>query len=104
MPWEKVCTLSKLERQKRLLHRSGDHELLVLWHQQQAFALDNQCPHQGFPLEEGQLDPEQQSIRCPLHGWCFSLADGKGINSNVELPCYPTKIEGNEVWLRIEND
>ncbi|MES0489013.1 MAG: thiamine pyrophosphate-dependent enzyme [Leptospirales bacterium] len=46
-------------------------------------AFDATCPHQGGPLQEGSLT--DRSIRCPWHGYEFSLKDGKGIGNNLKV-------------------
>ena len=34
----------------------ADRPVLLCWHEGQVFALDNRCPHMGFPLSKGSLD------------------------------------------------
>ena len=29
------------------------HTLAVFWHNERAYAVDNRCPHMGFPLAQG---------------------------------------------------
>ena len=49
------------------------------WH-----ALDGRCPHQGGPLTEGTLCGDD-AIRCPWHGYDFSLRTGKGVGNDDEV-------------------
>jgi nitrite reductase (NADH) small subunit len=39
------------------------------------FALADACPHKGGPLSQGIVFGE--SVACPLHNWCISLASGE---------------------------
>lgn len=48
--------------------------LLLLQTAGQRRLLRNQCPHRGHALADG--DITEGVIRCPQHGWSFSLADG----------------------------
>jgi nitrite reductase/ring-hydroxylating ferredoxin subunit/uncharacterized membrane protein len=48
-----------------LLVRRGGH----------IYAIAETCSHLGGPLSEGRL--EDSSVRCPWHGSCFSLEDGR---------------------------
>jgi 3-phenylpropionate/trans-cinnamate dioxygenase ferredoxin subunit len=55
------------------------------------FALRDVCPHQGAPLSSGtvlgeltargpgeyEYDPECRFVRCPWHGWEYSLETGQ---------------------------
>lgn len=37
------------------------------------YAICDQCPHAGGPLNEGWLEPSEKTVACPWHGWTFSL-------------------------------
>ena len=41
----------------------------------QVFAMDDRCPHNGGPLSEGIV--HGTSVTCPLHAWVFDLATGQ---------------------------
>jgi len=34
------------------------------------------CPHLGGPLEKATIDDDVDTVRCPWHGYLFSLHDG----------------------------
>ena len=65
-------------------------------------ALDNKCPHQGGPLGEGSI--ENGLLRCPWHGWDFHPCTGlaPGFDDGVET--YPTKLEGDTVYVGLEEE
>ncbi|HYZ41990.1 MAG TPA: Rieske 2Fe-2S domain-containing protein, partial [Stellaceae bacterium] len=48
--------------------------LLVVYHRRQIFALDNRCPHLGFPLHRGSV--EDGILTCHWHHARFDLASG----------------------------
>jgi nitrite reductase/ring-hydroxylating ferredoxin subunit len=62
------------------------------------YALLNRCPHQGGPLCLGSTerllthsspsnycyDPTEYIVRCPWHGWEFSISSGRSIASPTE--------------------
>ncbi|UCH84911.1 MAG: CDGSH iron-sulfur domain-containing protein [Candidatus Latescibacterota bacterium] len=57
-------------------------------------AVDGLCPHQGGPLDEGTLG--DGSVRCPWHGFDFSLATGKGIGNELVVDTHDVREnEGN---------
>ncbi|MBI3270144.1 MAG: Rieske 2Fe-2S domain-containing protein [Planctomycetes bacterium] len=63
-------------------------------------ALGNVCPHRGGSLGLGALDGA--TVSCPLHAWPFDV--GTGIcpdNPAVRVPSYPTKVEGEDVWVQV---
>jgi toluene monooxygenase system ferredoxin subunit len=48
----------------------------------------NECPHQAWPLDDGDFDGDR--IICANHAWEFDARSGCGINpSDCELARYP---------------
>jgi 3-phenylpropionate/trans-cinnamate dioxygenase ferredoxin subunit len=41
------------------------------------YALDDTCSHAEASLGEGELDPDEMCVECPLHGSLFDLETGK---------------------------
>jgi nitrite reductase/ring-hydroxylating ferredoxin subunit len=42
---------------------------------ERVFAVDDSCPHRGFPLNDGPVDGT--TVRCRTHGSCFDLRSGE---------------------------
>ena len=53
-----VCagTLEELKSKGRLLVHGAHRPILVIEEQDRVYALDNRCPHMGFPLDRGSVD------------------------------------------------
>lgn len=67
------------------------------------FALDDACPHMGFSLAGGHV--EDGTVTCPLHAWCFRLADGTWLSSpRVRVPCHTVRVEGTEVQVEVSKE
>jgi nitrite reductase/ring-hydroxylating ferredoxin subunit len=64
-------------------------------------AMENLCPHAGYPLSEGIL--EGCVIVCPLHGWDFDVTTGfKPTDPDgFPIPCYAVRLDGDEVWVDV---
>ncbi|MCW3055576.1 MAG: Rieske (2Fe-2S) domain protein [Chthonomonadales bacterium] len=64
------------------------------------FALQNTCSHLGGPLAEGKV--EGDTIRCPWHGSCFALEDGKVQEgpATYPQPTYEVRINKDHIELR----
>jgi 3-phenylpropionate/trans-cinnamate dioxygenase ferredoxin subunit len=74
------------------------------------YAVRNSCPHRGAPLCAGFIDGyvtgerpgqfeferEGQIIRCPWHGWEFSIQTGESVFNphKVWVRNYPVSVEG----------
>lgn len=64
------------------------------------YASTTVCPHQGGPLDEGELDGN--NVVCPWHGWTFDVINGQSaMSSRVKIPVYETKIEQGNIYLNI---
>ena len=48
-----VCSLDELKRDRFKVVSAGSNTILVLFEEGKLFALDNRCPHMGFPLHRG---------------------------------------------------
>ena len=46
-------SLEELKLKGRLVVHGGHRPILVIYDRGRIFALDNRCPHMGFPLERG---------------------------------------------------
>lgn len=64
------------------------------------YAIRNQCPHMGGDLGEGLLTGDV--VRCPWHGWKFSVKTGKMPETDVvAVRTFEVKIEGEDVYVGI---
>ncbi|MDX1926661.1 MAG: Rieske (2Fe-2S) protein [Pirellulaceae bacterium] len=69
--------------------------------EQQFFAIDGMCAHQGGPIAQGKLD--RNCITCPWHGWQYNIADGVNLLTQKKmLDCFPVEIRDDVVWIGIE--
>jgi toluene monooxygenase system ferredoxin subunit len=63
-------------------------------------AYHNRCPHQAWPLHEGDLDG--QTLTCSRHLWEFNARTGHGINpDNCQLVSYPCKVEDGTIFVEL---
>jgi nitrite reductase/ring-hydroxylating ferredoxin subunit len=62
------------------------------------YAISNTCLHRGGPLGQGPL--EGRTVTCPWHGWQFDVTTGRANqNPDAGVPCYPTELRGEEVFV-----
>ncbi len=62
------------------------------------YAVSNICPHQhAAVICEGFI--EELTVTCPLHGWIYSLENGKALGSHARLKTYQVFEENGEVFL-----
>jgi nitrite reductase/ring-hydroxylating ferredoxin subunit/uncharacterized membrane protein len=73
-----------------LLVRKGAH----------IYAIAERCSHLGGPLSEGKL--EGHAVRCPWHGSCFSLEDGRVLEgpSVHAQPVLDVRVRNGQIEVR----
>ncbi|WP_437280347.1 Rieske (2Fe-2S) protein [Sorangium sp. So ce375] len=60
-------------------------------------ALDDRCPHQGYPLSQGTL--RGGVLTCAWHNWKFELASGACSFGGEPVRRYATRVDGGRVLL-----
>jgi len=67
------------------------------------YAVRDECSHAAVALSEGEVDG--CTLECWLHGSRFDLRSGKptGLPATVPVPIYETKIEDDQVLVRLES-
>jgi 3-phenylpropionate/trans-cinnamate dioxygenase ferredoxin subunit len=78
--------------------------LVVLIHAAGHFyALDDICTHDGGPLSEGPIDPEEKTIACPRHGAKFDIRNGAAVTMPATKPTrsHEVKVEGGQILVRL---
>jgi 3-phenylpropionate/trans-cinnamate dioxygenase ferredoxin subunit len=84
------------------------------------FAMRNVCPHQSASfakggvhgrvvvrdnIEEIDVDEGQPLLRCPWHGWDFSLRNGDCVvDPNLRVRTYRTSVRGSKVFVAVGRD
>lgn len=72
--------------------------VLLVAHEGEVFAVDNRCPHMGFPLERGSV--KNGVLTCHWHHARFELCSGGTFDPFADdVHSYPVKIEGGGIWV-----
>src|SRR6516164_2716727 len=92
--------LEELKAKARLVVHGRHRPILLLYEDGQVFALDNRCPHMGFPLERGSID--DGILTCHWHHARFELASGCTFDLWADdVPTCPVEIRaGGEIWVK----
>jgi nitrite reductase/ring-hydroxylating ferredoxin subunit len=66
------------------------------------YAMENRCPHAGFPLSEGEL--EGHVVVCKAHGWPFDVRTGFDPDDadGFPIPCFAVEVEDGDVRVDLE--
>ncbi len=60
-------------------------------------AIDNRCPHEGYPLHPGAV--KEGVLTCEWHNWKFRLQDGACILGGEDVHAYPVLVANGGIWL-----
>src|SRR5205823_7098835 len=94
-------SLADLQKTGRLLAKLGSQPVCVLWDGESAYAVDDRCPHLGFPLHRGTV--EQGMVTCHWHHARFDLVSGCTLDPFADdVRAYPVVIEGDRVIVVAE--
>jgi nitrite reductase/ring-hydroxylating ferredoxin subunit len=92
-------SLAELKAKGRLVVHGGHRPILVIYDRGRVFALDNRCPHMGFPLERGSV--EDGILTCHWHHARFDLESGCTFDLWADdVPTCPVELRNGNVWVR----
>ncbi|MEQ8371308.1 MAG: Rieske (2Fe-2S) protein [Alphaproteobacteria bacterium] len=98
MSWTKTADLADLDRKGRTVVRVNGRQIALFRVGEQIHACNNRCPHEGYPLVEGDVDPSCL-LTCNWHNWKFDLRDGRNLYGGDGLRIYPVEVRGDAVWV-----
>ena len=62
------------------------------------YAVENECPHQGSPMNAAVV--KDGYISCPRHGYRFSLTNGKcAEHPDCTLVTFPVQLDGDDILV-----
>jgi nitrite reductase/ring-hydroxylating ferredoxin subunit len=94
----RVATLDELKSAGMIVVRGARCPLLVASADGKVFALDNRCPHLGFPLHRGSV--EDGILTCHWHHARFDLASGCTFDLWADdVPTAAVEIRDGVVWV-----
>ncbi|MBM3459732.1 MAG: Rieske (2Fe-2S) protein, partial [Armatimonadetes bacterium] len=96
--WLRVATLDELERQGVRVVKGADRPIAVYAHEGKVYAVDNRCPHLGFPLHKGTV--QDGILTCYWHYARFDLCSGCTFDLFADdVPAYDVEVRGSEVFV-----
>ena len=97
----KVCTLDQVKERGCIVTSAGGHAIAVFFHDGKAYAVDNRCPHMGFPLDRGSV--KDGILTCHWHHARFDLSSGGTFNPFADdVRSFPVSVVDGEVWVNPE--
>jgi len=80
-----------------------NHTIALFYHNSKVYALDNRCPHMGFPLSQGTV--KYGILTCHWHHARFDLNSGGTFDQWAgDVRSYPIEIRNeNEIWVDVSS-
>lgn len=102
MSFVRVASLEEIPLDRGLRIRVGEIDLGLYRVGDEVYAMEDACPHAGFPLSRGRL--EGCVIVCEAHGWPFDVRTGFDPENadGFPIPCFAVRRTGTEVEVDLE--
>lgn len=99
-PFVYAGSVSDLHAKGRLVLRGRHRPVLVVYDKGRIFALDNRCPHMGFPLDRGSV--QDGILTCHWHHARFDLASGCTFDLWADdVPTCPVELRADGgIWVQ----
>ena len=96
----RVGTLSELKERTCMVVNARGNNVALFYQGAQVYAVDNRCPHMGFPLERGSV--KDGILTCHWHHARFDLASGGTFDLFADdVRSFPVEIRGDEIWVDV---
>lgn len=95
--WVDALGYDELGDKPRIVKLDG-RQIALFKTENEIFACNNRCPHEGYPLAEGTLS-DGCILTCNWHNWKFDLSNGETLVGGDRLRRYPVKIEGDRILV-----
>ncbi len=94
----RAARVADVEAAERLVVQVEGHAIVLFANAGRIYAVDNRCPHMGFPLHRGTL--KDGILTCHWHHARFDLASGGTFDQFADdVRTFPVQIRDGEVWL-----
>lgn len=96
----RVAALDELEPGRGKLVQVEGQNIALFKVDGSVYAISAICPHEGGPLEEGEVEGE--TVICPWHAYDFNLETGEcEVTSDLRAETFPVSVEAGEVFVEL---
>ena len=96
----RVASIADLESRERLVLSVDGQAVVLFLANNTVYALDNRCPHMGFPLDRGSVSG--QILTCHWHHARFDLCSGGTFDPWADdVRRYPVDVRDGEIWIDV---
>ena len=96
----RAASLAELRDRSPLVAHVDGHTVALFLHGDRVYAVDNRCPHMGFPLHRGSC--QDGILTCHWHHARFDLETGGTFDPWADdLRSFPVELRDGEIWIDI---
>ena len=93
-----VARLADLQGKGCISAQANGKTLALFLYGERVYALDNRCPHMGFPLDKGSV--EEGILSCHWHHARFDLASGGAFDLWADdIESFPVELRDGEIYV-----
>ncbi|NVJ98087.1 MAG: Rieske 2Fe-2S domain-containing protein [Alphaproteobacteria bacterium] len=96
--WLNLGNIPELAEKGRHVVKVDGKQIALFQTEEGLFAINNRCPHEGYPLSEGTLN-DGCTLACNWHGWSFNLKSGKAVQGRDPVNTYPIDHRDGDIWI-----
>lgn len=91
-------SLRDLQERGCIVYQAETHPIALYYAVGKIYAVDNRCPHMGFPLERGSV--KDGILTCHWHHARFDLASGGAFDLFADdVRAFPVEARDGQVWI-----
>ncbi len=87
------------EGESRVVAHGRERIALFRLEEETFYAIDNRCPHEGYPLARGSV--RDCVVTCPWHNFKFDLRDGHCVLGDEQVRVYPIRVREGTVEIDV---
>lgn len=93
-------SLKELRKTNCMTAQVGDHTLALFAYGDKVYAVDNRCPHMGFPLHKGSVS--DGILTCHWHHARFDLASGGTFDQWADdVRGFPVEVDDDDIFVDV---
>ena len=94
----RVGSVEEVKQRGCMVVTGGGHTIAVFRRDDEFAAVDNRCPHMGFPLDRGTV--KNGILTCHWHHARFDLSSGGTFDPFADdVRSFPVSVEDDTVWV-----
>ncbi len=103
MQWTHIANTSQFQEKTAITVKHAGKQIALFRTDDAFYAIDNRCPHEGYPLREGTLDNGSCVLTCQWHNWKFDLKTGQCLVGEDHVRTYALRVVNNEIQLDLSD-